>query len=443
MSRLWVQWLMVGLVSGCGWTTEDGATDVDDGTTLSAPAARTRTKMHDLGEKPRHGKWRRVRESERLTEEQRSEIAQLEAIGYVSGSVERTSTTVITRYDPNQAADGINLYVSGHAAEATLIDMRGRELHRWTSTFHDIWPDHPARPGSPGTHHFRRAKVTDNGDLIAIYEGKGIVRLDNASRVVWALDNRAHHDLDFLPNGDIVTLTRTAHLVPQLNGKKPVLEDFLVVISPDGNERRRVSLMKALDQSDFSQFWRREGPVKGDIFHTNTVHVLGPGLEHVHPAFQAGRILTSSRALNLIFVVDLDLETVVWALRDGFKKQHDPRIVAGTHLLVFDNVGAKRGARVLEYDLATMRPVWTYRGTDNEPFLSKTLGTAHRLDNGNTLITESEGGRAFEVTREGEVVWEFFNPHRAGDSDEFIAALFEVTRLPRDFGESWRSVVQD
>ena len=38
----------------------------------------------------------------------------------------------------------------------------------------------------------------------------------------------------------------------------------------------------------------------------------------------------------------------------------------------------------------------------------RTLG-AQRLPNGNTLITESDAGRVFEVTEGGDIVWEFVN----------------------------------
>ena len=31
------------------------------------------------------------------------------------------------------------------------------------------------------------------------------------------------------------------------------------------------------------------------------------------------------------------------------------------------------------------------------------------MPNGNTLITDSNNGRVFEVTKNGEVVWEFYN----------------------------------
>ena len=52
-----------------------------------------------------------------------------------------------------------------------------------------------------------------------------------------------------------------------------------------------------------------------------------------------------------------------------------------------------------------------------------------RLTNGNTLITESDGGRLFEVTPEGEIVWEFINPVRGGENDEFIPILSSGERI--------------
>ena len=59
------------------------------------------------------------------------------------------------------------------------------------------------------------------------------------------------------------------------------------------------------------------------------------------------------------------------------------------------------------------------------------------MANGNTLITESDGGRAFEVQPNGEKVWEFFNPHREGEAGEFIATLPEMIRLPADYPVGW------
>ena len=51
-----------------------------------------------------------------------------------------------------------------------------------------------------------------------------------------------------------------------------------------------------------------------------------------------------------------------------------------------------------------------------------------RLPNGNTLIAESDRGRAFEVTAEGEIVWQWLNPAR--DEEGRLATLVRMKRLP-------------
>lgn len=54
--------------------------------------------------------------------------------------------------------------------------------------------------------------------------------------------------------------------------------------------------------------------------------------------------------------------------------------------------------------------VWTYAARDRRTFFSGHISGAQRLPNGHTLICSGEQGRMFEVTREGDVVWEYRNP---------------------------------
>jgi len=45
--------------------------------------------------------------------------------------------------------------------------------------------------------------------------------------------------------------------------------------------------------------------------------------------------------------------------------------------------------------------------------------------------------RAFELTRDQRIVWEFYNPFRAGERSELIAVIFDLVRLPPDFPIEW------
>ena len=206
------------------------------------------------------------------------------------------------------------------------------------------------------------------------------------------------------------------------------------MLSPDGEEQRRISMIDALKGSEFEEDWSQRIHLGGDLFHTNSIEILDGRLADKNPAFRAGNILLSMLLLDLVCIVDPDEGRVVWGKVGPYELQHDPQELDNGLVMIFDNQGAgPEASRILEMDPATWETVWSYEGTEEEPFFSQTCGLAQRLPNGNTLITESDFGRAFEVTRGGDVVWEFYNPHRAGENDRYIATLMEVVRLPSGF----------
>ena len=73
--------------------------------------------------------------------------------------------------------------------------------------------------------------------------------------------------------------------------------------------------------------------------------------------------------------------------------------------------------------------MWQYAGTQESPLDSDIRSYSQRLANGNTLITESNGGRILEVTGDGEIVWEFVNPVRGGPDDGQIPIICKAERL--------------
>jgi hypothetical protein len=114
------------------------------------------------------------------------------------------------------------------------------------------------------------------------------------------------------------------------------------------------------------------------------------------------------------------------------------RILDNGNMLFFDNLGGGEGtSRVVEVDPVTFETKWLYDGSDSDPLFSPTMSTASCLPNGNILITESNNGRALELSREKEVVWEFYNPYRIHPVEEYIATLPEVVRLPLTFPVHW------
>ena len=143
-------------------------------------------------------------------------------------------------------------------------------------------------------------------------------------------------------------------------------------------------------------------------------------------------------------VLDFEAAAIVWVLpgelaNSIFRSQHHPTMLDNGNMLFFDNKGPPPHdtSSVYEFDPVTLDEAWVYTGTASRPFFSDCCGTCYRLPNGNTLITETQFGRAFEVTPYKSIVWEFVNPHRAGDNNEYIAQLFDLVRLGPDFPLDW------
>lgn len=373
----------------------------------------------------------------RMSEVEREQIRDLEALGYLQGKRMASDLSGAANHHPELTAAGYNLVVSGHGSNAILIDMDGDTLHSWSYLFEDLWPDGIPEntPEGPGRNYWRRAYLYPNGDLLAIFEGIVMFKIDKDSRLIWKYQNRPHHDMFVLPSGRIHVLTRLAHFNPRINSVHTILEDFLVALSADGEELAFVSIFEAFSNSSFASVLDELDPKGGDIFHTNTVEILPADVPIDAQAFGPGHALISVRELNTIAVIDLEREIVTWAKTGPWRAQHHPTILDNGRILLFDNQGGRPPdvpgtSRVLEYDPVSGQIVWEYPGSNDEPFYSETVGSVQRFSNGNTLITQTDTGRAFEIDREGKIVWEYMNPERAGENKEFIATLLEVIRFP-------------
>ncbi|MFQ6031114.1 MAG: hypothetical protein ACE5Q6_26930, partial [Dehalococcoidia bacterium] len=94
--------------------------------------------------------------------------------------------------------------------------------------------------------------------------------------------------------------------------------------------------------------------------------------------------------------------------------QHHPTYLDNGRVLLFDNGAHRRGvnhSRVLEMEPETNEIAWEYHGDPIISFYSYNISGAERQPNGNTLICEGAPGRIFEVTPQGQIVWEYINPN--------------------------------
>jgi hypothetical protein len=320
----------------------------------------------------------------------------------------------VRRYVADKCDPSYVLYNSRNLEVANLIDLEGNLIHAWSYPQGFTW-------------HY--AELLPNGHLAAIVkETEGVdpgmvVVLDWESNLVRRFDVAAHHDFDFLENGNVVILCREYVdnrdvYVPSAEDPAPnAKSDVYLEIAPDGSvvwewhaDEHALSLLDYVDLT----FPRPDR----DWAHTNTVEVLRDNpLGRVDPRFQAGNVIFSMRHVDTIGVIDKASGRVVWAWGPGaIEKQHMPTMLDNGHLLVYDN-GCETGrTRVIEMDPRSETILWQYAADPPESFFSFARGSNQRLPNGNTHIADSDNGRLFEVTPDGEMVWEFLNPDltRAG-----------------------------
>ncbi len=356
----------------------------------------------------------------------------------------------VTRYDPSRACNGYTLFATGAGQSAYLVDMHGKVVHEWSLPYDKIWNSSAAvqNPPAPSAMYWDKAFLFPNGDLLAVYIaqnmspwGQGLVKMDRDSKPIWSYLERTHHDVTVGPRGRVYALSHTIRVdsVPGLPDiLPPSLEDFIVVLSPDGKPLMKVSLYDALARSRYSGVASilRES-IRGDTLHANAVTPLPPEFRREFPFVTSNTVLVSSRNLDALMLVDLDAKRVTWMLRGLWARQHDPEPLPNGNILLFDNVGdlARGGrSRVLELEPNPLKIVWEFPGGADEDLWSAIGSAVQKLPNGNVLITERDTARLLEVTPDKKVAWEYRNPFQESDpsKQQYVGVLEWGRRFARD-----------
>jgi len=370
-------------------------------------------------------------------------IEQLRALGYLAASEEAGDSHGVIMHKMGRTAPGLNLLTSGHGPVALLMGMDGMVRHEWRAEFEEVFPDHPKSERATEIHRnfWRDALLFPNGDIVVIWELFGIFKLDRDSRVLWAVPEPAHHELQLTELGEISHLQAQRKMIRGIPQKEAV-EDFIVVRDAGGNEQRRLALSDALLNVNWLRlrklFWARarergyglNDKLIFDPFHTNSLWFLTTvEADRLGQPFQPGDALVSMSMLDTIAILDMEKGEARWSQQGPFGMQHSPRLTPEGAIILFNNFSTANRSSVLTLHPRTRRVIGEYTGPKSDPLYSRRSGRVQVLPNGNTLVVETDGGRAIELAGDGEVVWEFRSPYRVGEGAEKVAHLYSLKRV--------------
>jgi len=327
--------------------------------------------------------------------------------------------------DLEHASPGFTLFAPHFVENRTvyLIDLEGNVVHTW---------DMPYPPGMSGY-------LTDRGTLFYNgrtpeqsflsrfpFKGGAVLEADWNGKVLWEIRYPDHHHHGILlRNGNVLL-----HCLGQVPGDiarrvsggmvERSMQSGAYAPRPDSEADKMYSdylaeVTRAGQTVWEWRTWEYLDPVTDGIAEIQAPRTLWAHGNSVQE-LPDGDILASYRPTSTVIRISRKTGKILWKLGPPtVAGQHAPTLLANGNILIFDN-GVHRlddpmpYSRVIEVNPATKEIVWKYQDKPAWNFFSPRMGIAQRLPNGNTLITESSFGRFFEVTTEGELVWEYVNP---------------------------------
>ena len=403
-------------------------------------------------------------------------------------SVYPTGTTI---YEPDRAWNGYTVLSPLQTQAVLVIDMNGNVVKRWEGLNNSAGGPARVLPGGilisasgarpPNQESLELVQQDFDGKVIWQFSHNEQIKTREGS-TIWSA--RQHHDWqrESLPAGyyspesapvvegtSTLILTHTNRLQPRV-ADVMLEDDRLVEVSWKGDVLWEWVASDHIDELGFAPDARKAikaaqsfNKARGsfDWLHINSAHFVGPNrwFDQGDMRFAPNNVIISSREASLLAIVGRDGK-IVWRLGPDFSESKELRAIRqiiGQHhahiipkglpgagnLLVFDNGGssgygfaspiapdgvgafARSTSRVVEINPVTLELVWSYT---NPRFFSTNISSAQRLPNGNTLITAGAGGRMFEVTTQGAIVWEYMYPLFSGANAS--NAVYRAYRIP-------------
>lgn len=357
----------------------------------------------------------------------------------------------VIRHDAQRADPGLTFMTGLFDLQpsAQIIDMEGTVVHRWVPDFDQIWYESgvdfsgQTLPFNTWDGEIHGAMALPNGSIVVNYSDT-LVRLDKCSQPEWVLPYRTHHSVFlsedgtfWFPSSEVVV---TKEELPK-GTRRPYTKEYALQVSASGEILQKIPLDDMLIDNGLEAVLLPTGTdlvsnTSPDFTHLNDIEVLQSADADSFPLFEAGDVMASYRNHNMIFVFDPVSRKVKWYEFGPWLRQHDPDFRPDGTIAVFNNCrdhtqdGAVfGGSSIMIHDPVTRETRLLYQQTPETPFYTDSQGKHERTPRGNQLVAETKAGRVFEVTEQGELVWEFINRF---DADR-VAQVTQADRLPADY----------
>lgn len=303
-------------------------------------------------------------------------------------------------------------------AEILVIDRRGNLIYRNT-TYDKYWDVDPVK-GTQYTVLYAASMRLDSCQTDLLCYRNAVVEHNLSTDEANVLVSRVQtgdaglrpHDIDRYENGDLIVAD--------------IASDRVYRVDPSSGMTR----WSWDAQADFNI--SSGGPFPDDWTHLNDVEIV-----------RGGQVMVSLRNQDqVVFLSPEDgvVDNLTLGSDDNYQtlyEQHNPDYIprdrGGPAVLVADS----ENHRIVEYQRTngTWSQSWVW--SDNRMLWPR---DADRLPNGNTLVTDSNGNRVFEISQNGEVVWSYdvafpYEAERLGTGDESTGGMAASTLELRSRGD--------
>ena len=234
--------------------------------------------------------------------------------------------TGVTRYDPAKAY-GTFILFSGGDNKTHLVDMNGREVHRWDYPGFPSGILDPALTGGKRGHVIVELSMMKKDDPVMfkglpfIYLDKSLAELDWNGKVVWQWGANApggaaqqHHDWARLANGNTLVLSVVVHPLPGFALPK-LVDDAIYEVTPTGDIVWRWVAGDHLDEFGWTagELALVRATKAIGYLHINDMKLVGANRWFTagDARFNPGNIMIGSRNANFIAIIDKAMGKIV------------------------------------------------------------------------------------------------------------------------------------